>query len=539
MGRLVSPGSTPIRPADASRRPRSTGSRPISTTASSTSITRFNPHVLVHIGVWEPDARASPKVARHAHRPGGHLDHRRGRRMPRARDTSIVRSGIEIYGRGRDALTRPDETAPIRPTSDWGRTVAEIEHIASRVAEPGRRERRCRAPRTGARTARAVAARPHAAHARSCRSSVLADPPFAVIKDRDAARAIVAAAREGLAEPVNVVASGAITCLQAIRRGRRVPFPLDRARLAGRPDDELPVRLADPRSRRRDAPPWATRRQRSDGRAARRRTRIDDVRGRSTGSTAGRASSVNRRDGRWPHEHRSARRDGTRAGVPAAVSSTSRPEVVDDWGRDPGLVPSVGRSAQLRWNVTVGGDQHLPRRKGALVVVNARRFALAPIFAAFAISEAVDRPVRFVGRSDTAPLGPLGSSDRRPARSSRRGVRCARGPASSSSLGAEATHRPAPGRHVGRIKHELVGAATAAGVQVFPAATMSSPFGRSARVEIGQATRPSRRRRGPLAELELADHLRDAIVATARRDGRDPHRNTARLAAAERSGRSS
>ena len=39
--------------------------------------------------------------------------------------------------------------------------------------------------------------------------SVLADPPFAVIKDRDAARAIVAAAREGLAEPVNVVASGA------------------------------------------------------------------------------------------------------------------------------------------------------------------------------------------------------------------------------------------------------------------------------------------------------------------------------------------
>jgi hypothetical protein len=56
--------------------------------------------------------------------------------------------------------------------------------------------------------------------------SVLADPPFAVIKDHDAARAIVAAARGGLAEPVNVVASGAITCLQALRRGRRMPFPL-------------------------------------------------------------------------------------------------------------------------------------------------------------------------------------------------------------------------------------------------------------------------------------------------------------------------
>jgi hypothetical protein len=64
---------------------------------------------------------------------------------------------------------------------------------------------------------------------------------------------------------------------------------------------------------------------------------------------------------------------------------------------------------------------------------------------------------------------------------------------------------------VGRIKHEHVGAATAAGVQVYPAATTSSPFGRNARVEIGPATRPSRRRRGPLAELELADHLRRQI----------------------------
>jgi UDP-glucose 4-epimerase len=56
--------------------------------------------------------------------------------------------------------------------------------------------------------------------------SALADPPFAVIEDRDAARAIVAAARLGLAEPVNVVAPGAITVLQAARRGRRVPVPL-------------------------------------------------------------------------------------------------------------------------------------------------------------------------------------------------------------------------------------------------------------------------------------------------------------------------
>jgi UDP-glucose 4-epimerase len=56
--------------------------------------------------------------------------------------------------------------------------------------------------------------------------SVLADPPFAVIEDRDAAKAFVMAARIGLGEPVNIVAPGAITALQAARRGRRIPIPL-------------------------------------------------------------------------------------------------------------------------------------------------------------------------------------------------------------------------------------------------------------------------------------------------------------------------
>ena len=185
--------------------------------------------------------------------------------------------------------------------------------------------------------------------------------------------------------------------------------------------------------------------------------------------------------------------------------------VVDDWGRDPGLVRTMIGLSQLRWSVSVGGDQHLPRRKGALIVVNARRFALAPIFAAFAISEVVDRPVRFVGRSDTAPLGPLGR---------RIGglldhpdeVFGALRAGELVVLGAEASTGLRQVGNVGRIKHEHVGAATAAGVQVYPAATMSSPFGRNARVEIGQATRPGRRRKGPLAELELADHLRDQIV---------------------------
>ena len=56
--------------------------------------------------------------------------------------------------------------------------------------------------------------------------SALADPPFAVVQEIDVAAAFVAAARIRLAEPVNIVAPGAITAFHAIRRGRRVPVPM-------------------------------------------------------------------------------------------------------------------------------------------------------------------------------------------------------------------------------------------------------------------------------------------------------------------------
>lgn len=183
--------------------------------------------------------------------------------------------------------------------------------------------------------------------------------------------------------------------------------------------------------------------------------------------------------------------------------------VVDDWGRDPGLVRGIMGLSRLRWDVTVGGDQRLPRSKGALIVVNTRRFALAPIFTAFALSEAIDRPVRFVGRPDTAPVG---SFSRRIGGLLDHPDEVAGALASREIvvLGAEQEWRA---RRVGRVDHGIVGAAIAAGVQVFPGATSSTPVSRSARVEIGTATRPGRKRRGPLAELELADRVR-ADIAT-------------------------
>lgn len=178
--------------------------------------------------------------------------------------------------------------------------------------------------------------------------------------------------------------------------------------------------------------------------------------------------------------------------------------VVDDWGRDPGLVRTAMAVARIRFDISVGGDQHLPRRKGALIVVNARRFSLAPIFAAFAISEAVDRPVRFVGRPDTAPIGPfarrLGGLLDHPDEVA--------GALAAGQLVVMGASNDSPINGVGIVDHAIVGAAIATGTSVYPAAITSGAIGRSARVEIGDVSRSSRKRRGPLAELELADQVR-------------------------------
>lgn len=200
---------------------------------------------------------------------------------------------------------------------------------------------------------------------------------------------------------------------------------------------------------------------------------------------------------------------GRGAGIlpPGCKLSAEPSGVVDDWGRDPGLVRRMMTASDLRWDVTTGGEGHLPRRSGALIVVNSRRFALTAVYAAFAISRAVDRPVRFVGRSDTAPLGALGR---------RLGGLLAHPDEVYSALHngelvvmtAASAGQP---RDVGIVDHTLVRAAVAAKVRIHPGATTSSPFNRHARVEIGTATKPHRTRRGPLVELELAERVGDDI----------------------------
>jgi len=182
---------------------------------------------------------------------------------------------------------------------------------------------------------------------------------------------------------------------------------------------------------------------------------------------------------------------------------------VDDWGRDNAFVNRVWSLSQLRWNTSVGGAERVPKRAGALIVVNARRFALAPLFASLAIGATTDRPVRFVGRPDVSPVGPM---------MQRLGALL---PVEAEIVGAlhagevvviGAAHE-FTNRQTGLIDHRQVGAAVAAKVKVLPAATVSVPMRRNARVEIGPAVRIRTRRRGPLEELETADLVQLRIDA--------------------------
>ena len=174
---------------------------------------------------------------------------------------------------------------------------------------------------------------------------------------------------------------------------------------------------------------------------------------------------------------------------------------VDEWGRDAHLIELLTPAATLRWDVSVGGVHHLPKRDGALLVTNSRIFSLSTIYAAWALSQTIGRPVRFGGRPDIAPLGPLlqrlGGLLNKPEEIS--------GALRAGELvvvSAKGTRDP---RHAGPVDPKLIAAAVSSGTAVYPVASISTPFGRTARVEVGPVVRPRRKRRGPLAELELAE----------------------------------
>lgn len=186
-------------------------------------ITQFDPHVVVHVAVWEPNARAGARDAVELTRRAALTVLGAAAECP-SLESVVVRSGIEIYGRGRGALTRPDESAPMTPTSPYGRSVAGVEQVADSLRPFGISVGAVRlAPVVGPHVPSPLG---RLLRLPAVPFSVVADPAFCVVEGTCAARALVAAARVRLDQPVNVVAPGSITARQALRRGRRLPIPL-------------------------------------------------------------------------------------------------------------------------------------------------------------------------------------------------------------------------------------------------------------------------------------------------------------------------
>ena len=169
----------------------------------------------------------------------------------RALESVIVRSGIEIYGRARGAPTRPDETRRLDPTCD--------------VRRDARRASSARPPRSARRIGVSVGAirmgtvlgphvpSPLGRRAADAGRAVQRARRPAVRRRRGRRRRPARSSprpRAGSTEPVNVVANGAITALQAARRGRRIPIPLVGPDWAVARAISAPARRADPRPRR-------------------------------------------------------------------------------------------------------------------------------------------------------------------------------------------------------------------------------------------------------------------------------------------------
>jgi UDP-glucose 4-epimerase len=207
--RLRRTGFTPVDPRDRAR--------------TAAAIRAFRPTAVVHLGVYEPDARCGPRAAQE--RTAAAADAVLGAVAENPSiESVVVRSGIEVYGRGRGAVTVPDESTALGPRSAFGRSLTRVEWRAGHAATAG-------AVVTVLRLAPVIGPHVPSPLGRYLRLPVvpfnaLADPPFSVVHHEDAARAMVTALLAKRPGTFNVVAPGAVTISQAARLGGRVPLPL-------------------------------------------------------------------------------------------------------------------------------------------------------------------------------------------------------------------------------------------------------------------------------------------------------------------------
>ncbi len=184
----------------------------------------FAPDAVAHFGVYEPHSRMAPNDAAHAtesctvHALSAAASTGRLERV-------VVRSGLEVYGRGRGHALVPDERAPLAPTSPYGRSCLDVESVSAALG------RRLDIPVAALRYAVVAGSHVPSPLGRLLRLPVvpvpaLADPPFVLLDQEDAARSMVEALVRGFDGPLNVVGPGATSPWQAVSLGNRVPMPV-------------------------------------------------------------------------------------------------------------------------------------------------------------------------------------------------------------------------------------------------------------------------------------------------------------------------
>lgn len=183
----------------------------------------FEPTAVVHLGIYEPHARSTPKAA--IERTAAGTIAVLGAAVDGGTvDRIVMRSGIEVYGRRRGSATRPDESVPVDPTSPFGRSLAHAERIAIATAASAD------IPLTRLRFAPLSGPHLPSPLGRYLRMPVvpvsMAGLPFSLLHQDDAAAAVVRSLEVSHDGPLNVVGGGAVNAWQAVRLGGRVPVPI-------------------------------------------------------------------------------------------------------------------------------------------------------------------------------------------------------------------------------------------------------------------------------------------------------------------------
>lgn len=186
-------------------------------------VTDFQPTVVVHAWVFEPRARSSPGQAR-ARTVAGTESLLGAIAKVDTVEHIAMRSGVSVYGRGRSAPDVATTETALRPTSTFGQMLARVEERCISVAES-----------LGATTSAVRLAPIMASHlpnplGRYLRLPIVPVPittkRFGVVHLEDASAAIAGAATASIDGPLNVMAEGAATPIQAITVGRRLPLPV-------------------------------------------------------------------------------------------------------------------------------------------------------------------------------------------------------------------------------------------------------------------------------------------------------------------------